>query len=247
MSEKTKWYQSWFDSKYYHLLYQHRNDEEAVFFINNLLDHLQLPLGAAITDLACGKGRHSRVIADRNYNVTGVDISSNNIHAAQVYAHNHLQFAIHDMRTMWTHNTQDAVFNLFTSFGYFDNENDNNKTLRAIHKALKSAGVLVIDFLNIGKLKNLFTEKITQEKIIDGIHFTTCKYIENNFIVKDIFIKHDNNEYQFQERVQAITKSDFEDKLHKNNFKIINIFGNYSLGFYDESYSDRLIILAQNT
>ena len=62
MSQK-EWFASWFDSPYYHLLYQHRDDNEAKQFIGHLTEALDLPQGAKVLDLACGKGRHS--ITDR--------------------------------------------------------------------------------------------------------------------------------------------------------------------------------------
>ena len=55
--ETDKWFASWFDTPYYHILYKERDDQEAEFFMNSLTSFLKLPKKAEILDLACGKGR----------------------------------------------------------------------------------------------------------------------------------------------------------------------------------------------
>lgn len=74
MSEKD-WFASWFDTSYYHILYDHRNEEEAVFFIQKLIEALQIQPGAKALDLACGKGRHAITLHTFGLEVLGVDLS----------------------------------------------------------------------------------------------------------------------------------------------------------------------------
>ena len=69
------WFESWFDSKYYHILYQNRDDNEAKYFIDNLLDAFHFKKGARLLDLACGKGRHSIYLNSK------VEVSSTVINA----------------------------------------------------------------------------------------------------------------------------------------------------------------------
>ena len=122
--EHPKWFQSWFDTPYYHILYKHRDFKEAEDFIKNLVSYLNIDTDDSILDLACGKGRHSIFLNTLGYNVTGLDLSKNNIEHAKVHESNSLFFEVHDMRN--TYGTQfEVVLNLFTSFGYFDNKNDN--------------------------------------------------------------------------------------------------------------------------
>ena len=54
-----KWFENWFDSPYYHILYQNRNDDEAKFFIDNLCAYLKPSLNDTLLDVACGRGRHA--------------------------------------------------------------------------------------------------------------------------------------------------------------------------------------------
>ena len=71
----TEWFRLWFNSPYYHLLYENRNDAEAIACINSFTEHLKIPAGSFILDAACGKGRHSRAFAAKGFNVTGIDLS----------------------------------------------------------------------------------------------------------------------------------------------------------------------------
>ena len=73
MTIKKKWFQSWFDTSYYHTLYKHRDDKEAQMFMKNLVRHLEIDSDQHILDLACGKGRHSIFLNQLGFNVTGVD------------------------------------------------------------------------------------------------------------------------------------------------------------------------------
>ena len=57
--ESNNWFATWFDSPYYHILYKERNYREAQVFMDNLTHYLNLPEGATVLDLACGKGRHA--------------------------------------------------------------------------------------------------------------------------------------------------------------------------------------------
>ena len=146
-TEEKDWFSEWFNTPYYHILYKDRNDNEAQFFMDNLTHYLNLPQDAQILDLACGKGRHSIYLNSLGFEVTGVDISANSIKIANESANDKLHFHVHDMRENLP-NKYDAIFNLFTSFGYFDNEEDNIKTLKAIKNSLTEYGFGVIDFLN---------------------------------------------------------------------------------------------------
>ena len=123
------WYTSWFNSPYYHILYKDRDYTEAGRFMDKLTADLQLEKGSKILDLACGKGRHSIYLSELGYDVTGADLSPKNIEAAKKYERPGLRFVIHDMCLPFLEKF-DAIFNLFTSFGYFESPNDNLRAIR---------------------------------------------------------------------------------------------------------------------
>ena len=139
----NEWFASWFDSPYYHKLYSNRDDGEAADFLTRLTAHLSLPKTVHILDLACGAGRHSRVLHQLGYHVTGCDLSSNSILEAQEKASDGMSFFVHDMRNPLP-DTYDVALNLFTSFGYFDHVEDNSRVLDSIYNGLSENGLLVI-------------------------------------------------------------------------------------------------------
>ena len=119
--EQDIWYASWFNTPYYHLLYKDRDHREAALFMNSLTSFLNLKKNDSILDLACGRGRHSKYLYKRGFKVTEVDLSQESIAYAKQYEKNGLHFEVHDMCLSYPKKF-DAVFNLFTSFGYFEKE-----------------------------------------------------------------------------------------------------------------------------
>lgn len=238
-----KWFQNWFSSPYYHILYHQRNDEEAEYFIDNLCAFLKPKPESKLLDIACGRGRHSVYLNKKGYDVTGIDLSNANIKFAQQFEKENLQFFIHDMRNVFYINYFDIAFNLFTSFGYFETEKDHLKSLRAFNKSLKKSGILVLDYFNSEKIiRHLASNEV---KHVEGIDFHISKKVENGKIIKNISFEHKNKEFSFNEEVKAFSKNDFEEMFTKSGFKILNQFGDYSLNPFDEVKSDRLIFICQ--
>ena len=192
-SNSNDWFESWFDTEYYHILYKERNDEEAQLLMDNLTQYLNLPEEARILDLACGKGRHAIYLNSLGYDVTGIDLSENSITEASAYANEKLHFKVHDMRETCDEK-YDAIFNLFTSFGYFDDDADNLKTLKAIHNSLTETGFAVIDFMNADYvIDNLVPEEI---KTVDGIAFHIKRTYEDGYIFKEISFEDKGKKHQ---------------------------------------------------
>lgn len=238
-----KWFQNWFSSPYYHILYHQRNDEEAEFFIDNLCALLKPQPEVKLLDIACGRGRHSVYLNKKGYDVTGIDLSNANIKFAQQFEDENLQFLVHDMRNAFYINYFDIAYNLFTSFGYFETEKEHLKALRAFNKSLKKSGILVLDYFNSEKIMRHLTHQ--EVKYVDGIDFHISKKVENGKIIKSILFEHKNKEFSFKEEVKAFSKNDFESMFSQSGFKILNHFGDYSLNPFDEVKSDRLIFICQ--
>ncbi|MBA3706584.1 MAG: methyltransferase domain-containing protein [Bacteroidetes bacterium] len=239
----AQWYKNWFDSPYYHILYKHRDYYEAESFIDNLLHFLKPAAGSRFLDLGCGKGRHSIYLNKKGYPVIGIDLSTESIAHASQFQNDSLQFYVHDMRKSFRINYFNYVLNLFTSFGYFENQQDNIDAIDAVNRALKSKGIFVLDFLNIHKVVSKMIEEETQ--IVDDITFHISRSIENKFIVKNIHFSDQGAAYHFQERVKMLSLTDFEKYFADKKLKILHLLGNYKLEKFDENTSDRLIIIAE--
>ncbi len=240
MNTKKDWFTSWFDTPFYHILYKDRDDTEARIFMKNITSFLQLESKTHILDLACGKGRHSVFLNSLGYKVTGADLSENNISFATTFANENLSFTEHDMRSP-IKNKYDAIFNLFTSFGYFEDDEEDIKVLRNIKNGLKENGIAVIDFLNVFDVKkNLVSNEV---KSIEGIDFLIHRKIENGFIIKEITFTIDGKNHSYFERVKYLDAEKFTSYFKKAGLKINHIFGNYSLSDFDKEASNRLIFV----
>lgn len=241
MTNSTKkWYTSWFDTPFYHILYKDRDYVEAETFMTNLTNYLNLPEQAKVLDLACGKGRHSIFLNTLGYNVVGADLSENSIAFAKQFENETLHFDVHNMCKPYGE-TFDAVFNLFTSFGYFENEIDNLSTIKAIKANLNESGFGVIDFMNSNYVIDNLVKKNT--KTVDGIDFLQERRVENGYIIKDISFTFEDEDYHFQERVKAFTLNDFEKLFEKAGVYLLDVFGDYKLNKFDAKNSERLIMI----
>src|SRR5882724_8581551 len=132
MEISSEWFRDWFDSPYYHKLYFEHNEQEATTFISRLLDALRPPAGSLMLDVACGRGRHSRILSEKGLDVTGIDLAADSIALARQYENAHLHFYLHDMRSPVRVNYFAYAFNFFTSFGYFRTEREHDNTIRAV-------------------------------------------------------------------------------------------------------------------
>ena len=239
----TEWFADWFDTPYYHTLYKNRDFTEAEGFIRRLVAGLNLPKGAQVLDLACGKGRHSVTLSTCGFDVLGVDLSANSIAEAKKNESEGLRFAVHDMREVIPNECFHAIFNLFTSFGYFDSLEENNRVMHSIREMLGAEGILVIDFMNSTRIVSELVERETKE--VDGIHFQIERRYDGTHIFKDIRFEADGKKHAYLERVQALQLADFVALLEGVNFEILRTFGDFELNAYDEDSSERLIIIAQ--
>lgn len=237
------WFATWFNSPYYHTLYKHRNLLEAENFIDSIVGFLDFPRGAKVLDLACGKGRHSLHLKKKGFDVIGIDLSEESIAEAKIHETDGLEFFEHDMRDLYWFEYFDLVVNLFTSFGYFHKKEDDQKTLNSVSDGLKPGGLFVLDFMNAEKV---IAELIThEEKTIDGIKYEITRDVQDGIIVKRIHVIDGDVELDFVEEVDALKLNDFTSYLENAGMQIENVFGDYQLNPFNETTSDRLILIAK--
>ncbi|TDE52985.1 class I SAM-dependent methyltransferase [Flavobacterium sp. GT3P67] len=240
LKSSENWYTSWFDSPYYHILYKERNYREAQVFMDNLTHYLNLPEKAKVLDLACGKGRHSIYLNQLGFTVLGADLSENSIAEASKNTNETLHFKVHDMREPFEEKF-DAIFNLFTSFGYFENDEDNLTTLKAIKESLSEYGFAVIDFMNVAQvLETLVSE---ETKTVEGIDFHIKRYLKDGHIYKEIDFEDKGQKFHFTEKVKALTLKDFEELMEEAGIYLLDIFGDYKLKKFHKTDSERLIMI----
>lgn len=241
MTSVKEWFGAWFNSPYYHILYKHRDQEEAANFINKLNELLSFRPSDKLLDVACGKGRHAIYLNNMGLDVVGLDLSPQNIKHAQKYQNHRLRFFQHDMREVFAREEFDYAFNLFTSFGYFDTEEENEKAMVATTTALKSGGHLIIDFLNPHRV---IEHLVPEEKVtLEGIDFKISRRYEEGFIYKDIKFTDKGQQHSYTEKVRAIRKFEFMRYFVKAGLKLLGNYGDYNLNPYHWKTSQRMIFI----
>jgi cyclopropane fatty-acyl-phospholipid synthase-like methyltransferase len=240
------WYEDWFADEHYLALYRHRNSEEASQALDLIERTTKISKNAAILDLACGAGRHSIGLAKRGYtNITAIDLSPTLLKEAEKTAHTegvNIFFKKQDMRNF--SGQYDLIINLFTSFGYFETDEENEEVILKIGRHLHPKGYFVLDFLNVQFLKSNFSP--FDEKILSSGHrIEQAREIRNNRVEKKIRIHFDDTVKEYHESVRLFTLTDFQKMFTDAGLQIKEIFGDYSGALFDHGSSPRLILVAQ--
>lgn len=153
----------------YPFLFSEARFEAAEQHLDNILDLVGIESGSVL-DLCCGPGRSAIPLAQRGFHVTAVDRSPFLLGKAKARAaHENLniEWIESDMREFERPAAFDLVLNLNTSFGYFDEKDEDVGVLRKIFVSLKPGGRLVMDLMSKEKLARIF-QPTTSEKLEDG-------------------------------------------------------------------------------
>ena len=239
------WYQDWFNSPYYHKLYFERDEDEARQFIHTLLDRLKPPEGSRMLDVACGRGRHSIILAAAGFDVTGIDLSPDSIAYAQRFESERLHFFRHDMRLPAWINYFDYAFNFFTSFGYFATNREHNDAVSTIVRSLKRGGTVLFDFLNVHYVEERLHHN--SEKTIGSTHYEIHRWMDADFFYKKIIVTDPalDGPFEFTEQVAKLSLGDFTDMLSFHGVQVTDVFGDYGLNRYDLRNAPRMIVLGK--
>lgn len=233
------WYESWFDRNYLHL-YKHRNAHEARVQIDLIARTLNMKKEHRILDLACGDGRYTYLLNDLGYRVVGLDLSRELIDEGRE-KYGSLNLIVGDMRSI--PGSYDIILSLFTSFGYFDEDSENDRVFRAVHDSLEDGGWFWLDFLNPGFIEeNLVPETVTEISSV-------CQVIERRKIVKnriekDIVFFDGHEEKRYRESVRLYSRKELESMFKKNDFEIGGCLGDYH-GCQWREETERTIIYGQ--
>ncbi|MEP7252119.1 MAG: class I SAM-dependent methyltransferase [Ginsengibacter sp.] len=245
MTEEKPWFKDWFNSPYYYQLYFRRDENEAAAFIDKLIDFLKPAQGAEMLDIACGKGRHSRMLASKGFRVTGIDLSEYSIKEAKKYEEENLEFFVHDMRLPFWINYFEYAFNFFTSFGYFDTRREHDNSIRTIAQSLKHDGIFVLDYLNVHYAEDHLVHKSEIE--IDHVNYFITKWFDETHFYKKIIVEDENLKKPIQhlEKVAKFSLGDFTEMLAYHKLQIQEVFGDYNFNSYHVNNSPRMLIIAK--
>ncbi|MDP5272644.1 class I SAM-dependent methyltransferase [Chengkuizengella axinellae] len=235
------WYEKSFSEDYL-LVYKHRDLKNAYEEVKNMIGWLQLSKNSSVFDLCCGMGRHSLALSDFGYYVTGMDLSEVLLHEAKKLDKNKKVTWLHgDMRDIPTDQSFDAVVNLFTSFAYFESDDENSKVLTEVNRILNPKGKFIIDFLN----SNVVKEQLVpySERFTEGMKIEEYRSIEEGFVQKRIVIKDGNQERTYLEKVKLYDLPSFENMISLANLQLDSVYGNYDQSTFEENSSPRLILV----
>ncbi|MGC9171491.1 class I SAM-dependent methyltransferase [Caldisericum sp.] len=238
------WTKDYFDDiylKYFLLAQKEERTKEQVDFIEKFLEK-----DSYILDAGCGIGRHSIELAKRGYKVLGIDTSPIYIKVAnetksQLKLENAL-FDVMDMRELSFENTFDAIINMWSSFGYFD-DGTNEHILRLFFQALKKNGFLIIDIENRDYILKYFIRETFKERE-DGIFIlerrkfnpvtsvvSTHRYIVGPNIRKD-YLRH----------IRIYSLTEMINIFKQVGFSKLEYYGNYNFEKFHVD-SERILII----
>jgi len=214
--------------------------------VEQLISLLDLQPGANICDFCCGTGRHSLELARRQFQATGVDRTAFYLQKARNKANAeglNIEFIQEDVRNFCRPNSFDAVINLFTSFGYFEDPVDDKRVLQNIYKSLKNSGKLLIELMGKEVLARIFRERDWRDE--DGIIIleerkvaANWDLIENRWVILKDGKKH---EYRFSHRLYSAVE--LCSLLSKCGFEQTDVYGDLSGSSYDHT-AKRLVVVA---
>jgi ubiquinone/menaquinone biosynthesis C-methylase UbiE len=239
------WYEQSFGADYL-TIYKHRDCTHAKQEVRQMIDWLRLPRGAKVLDLCCGMGRHSFTLAEFGFEVTGLDLSEVLLTEAKKGDHSfRVKWLQGDMRHVPLPCVRfDAVVNLFTSFGYFDDDKENRKVLLEIERLLLPGGNWIVDFLNPDAVVSRLVPH--SERREGNLTIREARTVENGMVRKQIAVMEADREPRYySEQVKLYKLPDFERMLHGTSLKVNKLYGDYSGSPYHAATSPRLIMVGE--
>src|SRR4051812_48435005 len=238
-SQEADWFEEWFGEDYLRI-YQHRDEQEAEHVVELIAANLPGRDVDRVLDLGCGAGRHTKVLVERWWTV-GLDLSMALLREARRESPDS-PYVRADMRELpFADESFDLVVNLFTSFGYFDDDSEHAKVLSCVRSAMRRGGTLVIDFLNASQVRRELVPY--DERVENGITIEQRRTIspDGRFVEKTIALRERGREYV--ERVRLLSPRDLQGMLASAGFNVVSLFGGYGGTQWQED-SPRTILFA---
>ena len=240
-----EWFEQWFNSEEYLKVYRHRDEKEANDLVSLILKNIELSQVKNVLDIAAGSGRHALLFAKKGFNVTAVDLSANLLSVARKKAlkdNLNIEFVHSDIRHFNSQQNYDLILNLFTSFGYFENDEDNYSILIKAYGLLRKNGYFIFDYFNKNYIeKNLVNNTMDE---LDGKIIKQKRFIKGERVLKEITIDNNGKINKYIESVRMFSYDEITTTLKKIGFHIVKIFGEIDGNSFELKSSPRMIIIA---
>jgi SAM-dependent methyltransferase len=242
----TEWFEQWFGEEY-HVLYPHRDEEEARRAVALVQRAAPWAAGARVLDLACGAGRHAAELEQLGARVVGFDLSPSMLRRARLRVRGPLVRG--DMRSLpFRPGSFDFAVNLFTSFGYFREDAEHRLVVRQVALSLRRGGRFVLDYLNADHVRQTLRQGIQEVEGAGGegggpaqVRVRRRFSEEGRYVVKEIALGAENR--SFQERVRLFTPAELRQLLEEAGLRVDAVFGDYDGGPLD-ARATRTILVA---
>jgi SAM-dependent methyltransferase len=249
----SAWYEVAFD-RLYPVLYQHRDDEEAVRAAAAFAPRLAVGgLAGPVLDLACGAGRHMKAFAALGLDMVGLDLSNYLLDRAAREPELRERLVRGDMRALpFCGGAFAAVVNMFTSFGYFDRDDEHGRVLREVARVLRPGGRFLLDYINAPVARSAVAgERGRTEREAPGgyrVHEERRVEEDGSRLVKRVRVTHPSQEtVEYEERVRLFAPDELAEMLASSGLDVRQRFGDYDGGGFDAGRCDRLILLCERS
>jgi SAM-dependent methyltransferase len=246
---ETPWYESFFGEDYFTIYAEAFPPEHTTAQVDGIVSLLELEAGARILDLACGHGRHSIPLATRGFDVTGYDLSDVFLARARTDAETNgarVRWVRGDMRNLSFDSEFDAVINVFTAFGYFEDPDDDLGTLRGVRAALRPGGRFLLEILYRDGLPARF-RPTSVDRAVDG---TLILHEHNWDLARDVMddaitlIRPDGRRAQYKTSVRMRTLHEMLDLMRSAGLEPERWYGGLNGAPLDLS-SRRLVLISR--
>jgi len=244
-----EWYDEFFDEHYLdywaQILPPERTDREIAFIV----EKLALRPGAAILDLCCGQGRHAIELARLGYRITGLDLTPFLLEAGERAAQAagvDVRFVQGDMRRIPFEGEFDAVINLFTAFGYFDRDEEDEQVLASVEGCLKPGGMFLVDQSHLFRAVREFQPRARRE-YDDGTVLLEERAFDartSRFTTHATYVKPDGSRAKRRNQIRCYTCAELTGMLGRAGLDVVQVFGDFD-GSELLMESRRLILIAR--
>jgi SAM-dependent methyltransferase len=217
-----EWFEEWFGEEYLQL-YPHRNDAEAERAVELIRRTVQLEPGWRVLDVACGAGRHARAFDATGARCIGIDLSRTLLLLARQLTAAPLVRG--DMRQLPIRpGSMDLTVNLFTSFGYFDQDAEHTAALNEMIATVRPGGWFVIDFLNPAAVRRQLVAEETLDLAGSTVRVSRSVSPDGRYVCKSIRAGQGRN---YRERVRLFEPEQMSDMLEAGGVAVRFRFGDY--------------------
>jgi SAM-dependent methyltransferase len=241
------WYQSFFGDEWLQLATQQFSPEVTSAQVDFILDKSGIQPGDRVLDLCCGHGRHSLELARRGYRVVGLDFNEPSLALARKSAAEQdlaLEFIQADMRHIPYTAEFGLIVNLFTAFGYFEDQAQDQMVLDAAAAALKPGGGFLIDTINHAWLMRRFEPRGWRE-LPDGTLMFEKRQLDlltgrNNVAWR--FLHPDGRQGEVRHSLRVYTLVELVDMLEAAGLSFKAVWGSFEEDEYGLDVN-RMIVL----